>query len=38
MKDLNPTYNTRAYIPISLPAVTDQIAIRINDFNYIQNT
>jgi hypothetical protein len=35
MRDLNPQYMSRVYVPVVLPAVTDNIAFRISDFNYI---
>lgn len=35
-KDCNPNYKTRVYVPMSLPAVVENIAFRLNDFNYFQ--
>ena len=36
MKTVTPEYGTRVYLPLALPAVTDNIVLRINDFNFIQ--
>lgn len=36
MKTTTPTYGDRVYLPLALPAVTDNIVIRIGDFNFIQ--
>ena len=38
METVTPTYGTRVYLPLALPAVTDNIVIRINDFNFIQKS
>lgn len=36
MKNTNPIFMQTVYVPLSLPAVNENIAIRLNDFNYIQ--
>lgn len=36
MKSTNPKYYKGIYIPLATPAVNDDIAIRINDFHYLQ--
>lgn len=36
MKNRNPKYNARVFVPLSLPAVIENIVVRINDFNFIQ--
>lgn len=38
MKDTSPKYNTRVYIPMSLPAAIENIAFRLHDYNYIKKT
>ena len=38
METVTPTYGTRVYLPLALPAVTDNIVVRINDFNFIQKS
>lgn len=35
MKNVNPEYNTKVYVPVHLPAITDNIILRLIDFNYI---
>lgn len=34
-KNCDPVYKTRVFLPMSLPAVIENIAFRLNDFNYI---
>ena len=36
MSNVNPNYMKTVYVPVGTPTVTENIAIRINDFNYIQ--
>ena len=36
MKNTNPIFMQTVYVPMSLPAVNENVAIRLNDFNYIQ--
>jgi Ca2+-dependent lipid-binding protein len=36
MKTTNPKYNKAIYIPLATPAVNDDIALRINEFHYLQ--
>ncbi len=36
MKNTNPIFMQTVYVPLSLPAVNENIALRLNDFNYIQ--
>ncbi len=36
MKNTNPIFMQTVYVPISIPAVNENIALRLNDFNYIE--
>ena len=36
IKNTNPIFMQTVYVPLSLPAVNENIALRLNDFNYIQ--
>jgi Ca2+-dependent lipid-binding protein len=36
MKNTNPIFMQTVYVPLSLPAVNENVALRLNDFNYIQ--
>lgn len=36
MKELNPKFNLKLYIPVMLPSITDNIAFRLCDYNLVQ--
>ncbi len=36
MKNIDPSYLEKVCIPISLPAINQKVALRINDFNFIK--
>jgi Ca2+-dependent lipid-binding protein len=36
MKEKEPKYLRKIHIPLATPAVNDDIAIRINNFHYLQ--
>lgn len=36
MKNTSPIFMQTVHVPLSLPAVNENIALRLNDFNYIQ--
>lgn len=36
LKNTNPVYKTRIFLPLSLPAVVENLAFRLHDFNFIQ--
>ncbi len=35
MKNTSPIFLQTVYLPLSLPAVNEHIALRLNDFNYV---